>query len=392
MKKYEFRDALEAAVPEASANFGYAVRQTLAALARSEQENTAPVPAKPMMPKRRVLTIVLAATMLVAAVATAATLLARNVFDVTMGDTPMNAKALTQYDLAKETIGDAEIAVKEAAYDGMTLYIVYSIRDLTATEQLGVVDKGTGERRLREEDYQRIEKLGVGWWWDNLWIDGRSVNMPNMSGGDDLPGDQPGEALYYMQYRLDQENVFLDGKDVEIAMPVGVRQTGDSLTQTENGIAKPEKGVVAFRLDCSSREQVTTETPDFPMEGSKWTAKATKVVYSPLQMYVTLDWAIKPEVLAAYIAENGDGYYENGQKLWDYDGLEICGGEMMGLILVDKDGKPVFDAMGGFYGCGGASDTQAWYTFPYAEKYPETMFLAPEIDGEVDMTQAIKVK
>lgn len=392
MKKYEFRDALEAAVPEASADFGYAVRQTIAELARNEVGSETPLPMKPTVNKRRVLTVVLAAALLVAAVATAATLLSRNVFDVTMGDMPTNASALTQYNLAKETIGDAEITVKEAAYDGMTLYLVYSIRDTTATEQFGAVDKDTDERRLRQEDYERIEKLGVGWWWDNLWIDGKSVSMPNMSGGDDLPGEDPGEILYYMQYRLDQENMFLDGKDVEIALPVGERQTADSLIRTEDGLAKPEKGMVAFRMDCSSRDQVTTETPNILKEGPRWSAKVSKVVYSPIQMYVTLDWAVKPEVLEAFIAENSDGYYENDVKLWDYDGLEICGGEIMSLKLVDKDGKPVFETTSGFYGCKGAGNDQAWYTFPYAEKYPDIMYLAPESDGELDMTQAIRVK
>ncbi len=391
MKKHELRDALAAAVPEAAPIFGSAMRATLAELARQENERQGTPIAKRVMNKRRALTLVLAVLLLVAAVATAATLLARDLFDVTMGDTPTNAASLTQYNLAKETVGSAEITVREAAYDGMTLYIVYSIRDLTATEPLGAADE-SGERRLREEDYARIEGLGVGWWWDNLWIDGKSVNMPNMSGGEDLPGEENGEALYYMQYRLDQENVFLDGKSVEIALPIGERQAFESLIRTDEGIAKPEKGMVTFRLDCSSRGQVATEEPNLTTEAAKWRAKVSKVVYTPLQMYVTLDWAVKPEVMAAYIAENGDGYYENGVKLWAYDGAEVCGGEIMSMKLVDEGGKPVFETMRGYYGCKGMGAEQAWYTFPYAERYPEKMYLAPEVGGEVDMAQAVRVK
>lgn len=394
MKKYEFYEELEAAIPEASPLFGRAVRDTLAGLARDELKMEESVPEKPVLHKRPTLAFVLAAILLIAAVATAATLLSRNVFDVTMGDTPSNANSLTQYDLVTEVIGNAEITVKEAAYDGMSLYIVYSIRDTTATERFGEMDEELGIRYLRQEDYERIAELNVGWWWDNLWIDGQMVNMPNMSGGEELPGEENGEILYYMQYRLDQENLYLTGTHVEIAMPIGERQEYESLvTNEETGaLEKPEKGLVTFHLDCSSREQVHAEEPNIPMEGPNWSAKVSQVVYSPIQMYVTLDWEVKPEVLAAYIAENGDGYYEKGIKYWDYGALDVCGSEIMSMQLVDESGKPVFETMRGFYGCGGAGETQAWYTFPYAEKYPDSMYLAPDMGGGPDMAQAVRVK
>lgn len=391
MKKYEFRDALQAAVPTTPPLFRRAVRDTLADI-ESTQGRAAPQ--RPPVRKRRTLTLVLAIVLLVAAVATAATLLSRNVFDVTMGTTPENAASLIHYDVAKQTIGDAEIIVREAAYDGITLYMVYSIRDLTATEPWGETDE-MGMRYLGEEDYARMDALGVGWWTDNLWIDGQQVGMPAMSGGESIPGDQNGEVLHYMQYRLDQENVYLDGKNVEIALPIGERQPLDSLVVHEDPfrIEKPEKGMVTFQLDCSSRDQVTRETPDVLMEGPEWSAKVTEVVYSPIQMYVTLQWEIRPEVLEAYIAENGDGYYdEEGNMLWAYDALEVCGGDIMGLRLVDAAGAPVFETMQGFYGCGGASTTQAWFTFPYAKEYPQEMYLAPDDGTGVDMTRAVRVK
>ena len=177
-------------------------------------------------------------------------------------------------------------------------------------------------------------------------------------------------------------------------MAIGERQDFETLTHNpETGeFAKPEKGLVTFRMDCSSREQVTITEPNIPMEGPRWSAKASKVVYSPIQMYVTLEWEINPDVLAAYIAENGDGYYEDGVKLWSYDGLDVCDSEIMNMQLVDESGKQVFESMQGFYGCGGAGNTEAWFTFPYAEQYPEQMFLAPEIDGKLDMNQRVKVR
>lgn len=394
MKKHDFHDALKAAIPDASLSFGFALRKTIAGFAQPEGEKEGPMPMKPVISKRRALTVVLAAMLAVAAVATAAALIARNVFDVTMGDTPANAASLTHYNLAKERIGDAEIAIREAAYDGMTLYILYSIRDLTATQPLGAFDAQTGERLLRSEDYDRIDKLGVGWWWDSLWIDGEPVSMPNMSSFEDLPGEEPGEIRYYAQYRLDQAGVFLYSESTEIALPIGERQPMAVLTITQEPyhVAKPQKGMVTFHMDCSNRDQVIAKTPDIPTDAGQWRAKVSRVVYSPIQLYVTLDWEIKPDVLRDYIAENGDGYYENGVKYWDYDGLAVCGSEIMSMTLVDGNGKPMFETLQGFYGCKGAGNTEAWYTFPYAEKYPDTMYLAPEIGGELDMTKAVRVR
>ena len=397
MKKSDIRNRMNQAVPAMSTDFHSAITQTLAGLAQGVPQaapRTAEKPAeKPAVNRRRVLAIALAATLLLAAVAVAATLLC-GVFEVTLSDAPVNAPALTQTDLAKETVGNAEITVKQAAYDGMTLSILYGIRDSTASEPLGTPDAHTGEPAATEEAQARIDALCVGAWLDNLWIDGQIVHMPNMSASYSLPGTENGEMLYYNLYRLDQENLFLDGKNVEIAMPIGKRQAADTLARdAQTGeLLKPQQGMVTFHMDCSTRNGNVTEMPNRLMAGTKWSAKVSKAVYSPIQLYLTVDWTIKPEVLAAYIAENGDGYYENGVKLWDYDALEVCGSEIMNLQLVDRAGKPVFENMQGYYGCGGASATQAWYTFPYAETYPSPMYLAPEMDGEPDMSQAIQVR
>ena len=337
---------------------------------------------KPVITKRRTLTIILAAVLLVATLATAATLLARNVFEGTLGDTPENAAALIQQSLAREIIGNAEVAVREAAYDGMTLYIMYSIRDMTATEPFGKMNGETGSPHLTEADVKHIETLNVGWWWDNLWIDEKAVSIPSMSTMDDRFGSENGEALYYYMFRLDQENLFLDGKDVEIAMPIGEGQPYETLLRDpETGkVEKPEKGLVTFRLDCSSREQVSIAEPNLLMEGNYWSAKASQVVYSPIQLYITLDYEEGPGAWEAYIAEGGGDMPEDFIS------------ELMNLRLVDKDGRPVFEGMRGFYGCGSVDETQAYYTFPYAESYPEAMYLAPRRDGEVDMTWAVQIR
>ena len=393
MKKREFVERLDAMIPQTPPCFHHALLQTLEEIAAEEKEGEEII-MTPVRKKSYTLAIVLAVVLLLAAVATAATLLRHNVFEVTMGDVPSKGGEMIQYDLAEETVGNFEIKIREAAYDGMSLYIAYSIRDLTAEEPMGVAEAEDGIRYLSVEDAEKMADWNVGWWWDNIWIDGEAIDMPSMSGGEETGSDTPGELLSYQQYRLDQEGVFLTGDRVEIALPIGERQTIDAIVRDpESGqVLLPEKGMVTFYLDCSSRDEVVTATPNEVTHGEQWDAQVSSVVYSPIQMYITLDWNVHENAMEAYIAENGDGYYIDGEKMWDYNGLDVCGGVIMSLELVKKDGTPVFASMRGYYGCGGCGPEEAWFTFPYLEEYPDEMFLAPVGENGADMTQAIRVR
>ena len=399
-----FRTQLTETMPEVPVQFYAAVNQAMADIKRGEQEareRAGSEPSrKPVLGKKRTLTLVLAAILLITAVAAAATLLRHNVFSVTMGDSPTNAASVTQYNLAKETFGSAEVSIKEAAYDGMSLYVVYGIRDLTETRYLGTADgkeaEGDGLRYISYAEYEHMASLGVGWWTDNLWINGEDIqDMPAMSGGETIGGDEPGEALYYLQFRLDQIGLYLEGDKVEISLPIGERQPRESLVIDPDSyrMELPKKGVITFTLDCTRHKDIAKAEPNVWMEGPDWSARVTEAVYSPIQLYVTLEWNVKPELLEAFIAENGDGIYnDDGVKILDYGGADIFGDEIRDLRLVDGNGKPVFEDMEGFYGCGGYGHKNAWYTFPYLETYPDEMFLAPVDDGQGDMSLAVRVK
>lgn len=377
--------------------FSNAMRETLRGIVQAEaqKENQS---MKKLLTRRKIMLYAVIAAVLVASVAFAAALLSGNVFDYTMGTTPQNAESITQYDLVKEVIGNAEVSVKEAAYDGMSLFISYSIRDLNAAEPMGVYDEASGMRLLTEEDYQRINSLGVGWWVDNIWIDGQSVDMPGMSGGIDVGTETPGEIIYAMQYRLDQEDLYLNGNAVEISLPIGERQSLDSLIvdREKQQILLPEKGMVSFTLDCSVRDQITTLNPEWETAGERWRAKVREAVFTPIQTYITVDWAVDEAVMQAYIAENGEGYKdENGVIYWMFDGVDAVGFELQSLQLVDKNGVPVFkalDSMEGFYGNQGIGATVAYFTFPYTDALPDELYLAPTMDDKIDMSYAIRIK
>lgn len=239
--------------------------------------------------------------------------------------------------------------------------------------------------------------LGVGWWVDQIWIDGRSANMPGMSGGMDVATDTPGEILYSMQYRLDQEDIYLDGDTVQISLPIGEQQSLDSLVvdRENDQVTLPDQGMITFTLDCSVRDQVQVFTPNIETQGARWSAKVREAVFTPIQTYITVDWSVKEDVLAAYIAENGEGYKdENGVLYWAFDGVDAVGFEVQSLQLVDKNGVPVFealDSMEGFYGNQGIGANIAYFTFPYSDSLPDELYMAPTIDGTIDMSYAIQI-
>jgi len=394
MSRRNFKHTLQASVPNPPVVFSQAMQDTLSGIVQAEaqKENQ---PMRNIRTKRRIAVYIIVAALLIASVAIAAVLLKYNVFDYTMGATPENAKSIIQLDLADVTIGDAEVKVTEAAYDGISLFITYSIRDLNAAEPIGFYDEQCDMRLLTEEDYQHIAALGVGWWADHIWIDGRSVDMPNMSGGIDIGTDTPGEILYSTQYRLDQEDIYLDGKAVQIALPIGERQPLDSLIidLEKDQTALPEKGMVTFTLDCSIRDQIAELTPEWEMQGTRWSARASQVIITPIQTYITVDWSVDPGLMQAYIDQYGEGYAdEEGNIYWPYNGTDVVGFEIQSLQPVDKNGIPVFDSWEGFYGNQGIGPDQAWFTFPYTDSLPAELYLAPTINGSIDMDYAIRIR
>ena len=394
MNKRNLKHTLQTSVPNPPEIFSRAMRDTLSDIVRAETQKE-PQSMKNIVTKRRIMVYAIIAALLIASVAIAAVLLQNNVFYNTMGVTPENAESITHFNLADEIIGDAEVKVVEAAYDGISLFISYSIRDLNATEPMGVDDDPSGMRLLTQEDYDQMAALGVGWWVDHIWIDGKSVDMPNMSGGIDAGTETPGEILYSMLYRLDQEDVYLDGKEVRISLPIGERQSLDSLVidREHDQTALPDKGMVSFTLDCSVRDRITELAPNVETKGVRWSAKVSRAVFTPIQTYMTVDWAVDPDVMQAYIDQYGEGYAdEKGNIYWYYDGVDAVGMEVQSLQPVDKDGVPVFDTWEGFYGNQGVGPDQAWFTFPYTETLPDELYLAPTMNGKIDMEYAVRIK
>lgn len=405
MKKRENAEQIDRMIPETPDIFHQAMRQTLDEIAASAPKEERQE-MKPILNKRRALVFALAAIMLIATVAIAAT--QWHIFDTLSfltGSSPKNADQVMQSNLFQTTVNDVEITVKEAGYDGKTLFIEYSYRMKDVDHCLGMFadaykgssDYGTGG--IGEEDMQLLVDHHVGWWIDQLWIDGKCVDMPNNSGATTSGSEIPGEIVQSEYWRLDNENVQLSGK-VAVSLPIGERQSVRDYAIKEHpekydgdgNMLLPDKGIVTFTVDTSDiLSKVRYEYPNIPVKGDNVIAQVSEVCYSPLMTYITLKLEGDADAIAAYKAENGEGFMSEDGKtmLWEYGGMEVFGDWISTLELVDGSGKPLFPNT---YGCNGYGNVWAEFVYPYIDDMPDALYLAPMNGEEAIMEQAIQVK
>ena len=410
MNTKSLHDRLYQLTPEVPQDFHSAMERTLAAIVDQERQTSAAQPQTRAVIRRGTRrTLVLAALIVLLLISVAAAAIHWHVFDSIFGKTPQNADMVMQGNLYQTTVNNVEITIKEAGYDGMTLYLLYSYRMLDVDTPLGMYrDGGTGGEGIGEEDLQLLYDHNVGWWKDHIWFNGKCMDMPANSGGNTSGSATPGEIVEFQYWRLDNENVVLDGP-TQISLPIGDHsweQPDDfSLAKhperyDENGgLLLPDRGMVTFTLDTSMRDRVVFTEPNIPAVLPELTAKVSKVAYTPIMMYVTLDMEVNPDKMAAFIAENGEGYLdENGVLLWPYGGMDVFDHWIYDLRLVDKNGAEVFPDMqlndGFIYGNNGYGDHWAEFLFPYKDAYPDEMWLAPMPEGAsaADLTLGVRVK
>ena len=396
MNSNEFKDKLTSVTPEVPEHFHNRVEMTLENLVSQEaqmKDSTKQAMKKAGRFSSRTVAIALAITLMLGAVAFAAAT-QWHLFDhipfLTGNETPKNADSLMQSDLYHETINNVEINVKEAGYDGRMLFLQYSYRMLD-------VDK-TFTDGISVDDEQLLYDHNVGCWIDNLWINGKSIDMANGSGVLKTGSDVPGEIIVTEYWRLDNVGISLDGP-AQISLPIGERQNladynrknHPEMCNADGTLKLPDKGMVTFTYDAGDiRSQVRTFQPDGETVLPEVTAKIRKAAFSPLMTYITLDLKVAPDALAAFIAENGPGEKtENSEIIFPYSGMDVFSKWINSLELVDGQGELVFP---GHYGLDGYGNEWAEFLYPYLENIPDELYLAPIEDGVADMTQAVRVK
>lgn len=383
MTELRFTRIMKDRAPEPTPAFQWAMEQALDRIARE------PARAPRRLTRRQMVAVVLAA-LLILSVAVAAAL-GRNVIDFfTMGTAPQS-QGMIQKNLASVSYDHCDITIREAAYDGMTLYILYAVQDRDAVESLGTLDPYTGERYMEASLTPGMEADNVSWWRDGLWIDGVDTDVPGMSRWEYRGTDTPGEMLCYQLWRLDQLEVYLSGS-VEITLPLGERQPYESLAYDQQRRAlAPEEGVMTFTLDASARDSVTVEHPGYRREIGGVTVWVSEAVYTPVQTYLTVTYQVPQEVLDAYIAQRGG--QPEGERM-QYMPMDLMTDWLYDAALVDGAGTPLQNPTVFVYGCEGISNTQAWFTFPAMTEFPSELYLAPMdyATGGYNLAKSIRVR
>ncbi len=312
-----------------------------------------------------------------------------------------------------ETAGNVEITILEAAYDGRTLFLQYSFRlpdvdmplGITAAEYYGEdlpegMDPDAYVYGLADGADELMDNSGVGWWCDEIWIDGVPLSdMPDGSGQYFSGTGVPGEFIETDVWRLDNVGVFLEGK-VKISLPIGEKQdladyARDMHPETrdaEGRMLLPEKGIVTFDFDArdvlSSLRIIRPEGETvLPMV----TVNIREAVFSPMMTYITMDLTVPEEVMAAYIAENGVmALDEDGNEMWENGPMNVFGSWIDSLQLVDGSGTLLFPDSVGPVAC---SDSDAEFLLPCLETLPDALYLAPVSEDNVaDLSLAIRIK
>ena len=321
---------------------------------------------------------------------------------------PESAAALIQKDLYQMTINNTEIAIREAAYDGRSLFLVYSYRMTDVDHPLGVTaadfwgeeipdsaDPAEYVYGLAEDAEDLLDGHNIGWWIDEIWIDGKPLDdMPDGSGQFLTGTDVPGELVESDIWRLDNLGVFLKGK-VRISLPIGDKQNYMDYYQhpekydADGYMLLPEKGVVTFVFDAGDilsavrviRPESETELPDA-------TVKVTDAAFTPMMTYIRIAFDVKQEALDAFIAENGEYLAdEDGEPVWYYGPMDVIGEWMDSLQLTDGNGTILFPDV---FGPDAYSDTEAEFLLPCLEILPDALYLAPvNDDGIADLGRAV---
>ena len=248
------RQRLERAFPPMDAAFDHAVRSTLENIV---QEDTMQVK-RPL----RVLAITLALVICLAgtALAVGSGLNLFNFFEDIGSPSPTvqpEAYTLTAHDVASHSFEHTDVAVREAAWDGRVLRILYSVRDRTVDRVFTDDDIWTGNYDLPGA---RQDGITADWGCDYLYVNGVSLCLTGWMAS--RAGSEPGEVLVALESDL-VERIASEKADItlgdtfEVWLPIigmgGKDETPADLHFTVKNtdlagvrhIALPEKTVLA---------------------------------------------------------------------------------------------------------------------------------------------------
>ncbi|HPF87197.1 MAG TPA: hypothetical protein PK537_03965 [Candidatus Limiplasma sp.] len=251
------------------------------------------------------------------------------------------AQSLVQADLYCAQYANCIFRVREAAYDGHQLRIVYSLQDTREGAALAESD-------LYASSIAAAQLDGVGCC-DYLTLDGQDVYLEDTF---QLPGEDNAEMLYYISAIIPEEIQVSDV--ITIKMPIGEL---DPATRTRL------HDDVIFTVNTVQAAQYALCAEPVTAVWDNLTVEVTRADFSPLDGLVQV-------------------IYRAADTSLPYTRLE--------LRLFTPDGEPVgYQRPAAYSGAGTATDTIITQYIP-TEGWPEQMVLAPTLaNGSMDADHVI---
>lgn len=297
------------------------------------------------------------------------------------------ASGLIQTDVAGVTVGDAVVTIKEAAYDGVTAYILYTLKDTKTNEQLGTLDSSSGRYLMNVDLYTYFADKKIGWWHDGIKVNGKEYAMP-LTGGQYYGSAEPGLQEYYLNIRLDQAGIGY-GEAETLGLPI-------SNPDGEDG------GYLTVKLDASIKDKLTVARQDINVSLGDTVATQVETVFSPIKVYVNVKLSPDAAAVKEQLGVEQNEVDKEADERDDFDGFTVD--EAFAavsvnsrwadhVVVADKDGKPIEGMMQGFSGSAATGADMVMFEFAAPDAYPDEMYLAAtDENGVPDMTMAIRIR
>lgn len=304
----------------------------------------------------------------------------------------------------------------EVYYDGVSAYVLYTIREIGATESIGTPD-AEGKYWLDGEDEHYVNNRGVGWHEDCLIINGQKVDMP-ITDEAWYGSEEPGVVKHYMKIRLDQAKIALPKDDpnaLTLPIPYGQVKTlglpvGDDMPLNRNDIHFEEMEAyrAANQIDDTGYLFANLNTPEIEVKSfdvnrkiGNSTIGSVETIVTPVRLYINV--ILTPDEAAVAAQHEKDKAIPNWENVpVDFSAGTVNDEWAFAVTLVDADGNELKDMCRGFAtGVMGVGANVAMFEYNlqvsnengYAmPEMPEQLYLAVVADdGTIDMTTAVQV-
>ena len=308
MQNESNRQRLERAFPPMNAAFDHAVRSTLENIV---QEDTMQVK-RPL----RVLAITLALVICLAgtALAVGSGLNLFNFFEVIGSPNPTvqpEAYTLTAHDVASHSFEHTDVAVREAAWDGRVLRILYSVRDRT-------VDRVFTDEDIWDGNYDlpgaRQDGITADWGCDYLYVNGVKLCLTGYMAS--RAGSEPGEVLVALESDL-VERIASEKADItlgdtfEVWLPI-IGMGGKDETPADLHFTVQNTDLVGVRHIALPEKTVLDDGTEI---------EVTNFMITPIRVYVqaivTLPAGLTDEEIDAHVWGISKESTQFGQEIVD---------------------------------------------------------------------------